>query len=226
VRVLLLAHGDGWRWNDPDGVPHLGVPKQLITLEGEVLLHRTVRQLLAAGAEVFVVAPDDRFAVEGAQRVSIVPWVTGCDQDKFIATRGLWSAGRTIIMWGDCFYTDEAVAAITGYGEPGLMYFRRTGPSEVTGCEWDESFAVSFTAEAQARVLAAAWQVAFWWKAGRLHTTHIRTHYAATLGFPVDHLDRVDLLVDTPGQTVIDDWTDDIDSPEEFERWTSRRALR
>lgn len=225
MNVLLLAHGDGWRWNGPDGRPYLGVPKQLVELDGEVLLERTVRQLLAAGVEVTVVAPDERFDVSGARRVSIEPKVSGCDQDKFLATSHLWSdVDRTVIMWGDVWYSDKAVAAIVGHAGGDLHYFRRPWPSEVTGCEWDESFAVSFGPDERERVLRLAWEVAFWWGVGAVHTTHIRTHLAASVDLPGALWADPEAVVDVPCQTVIDDWTDDIDSPEEYERWTQRRA--
>lgn len=226
MRALILAHGDGWRWSDENDVPYMGTPKQLVSMDGEVILHRTVRLLREQGVtDIVVVAPDERFDVPGAERVSINPTVTGCDQDKFLATSRLWSTvERTTILWGDVWYSDQAMDTIAAHGDPGVHYFRRPWPSEVTGCEWDESFAISFTPEVHHEVLAAAWQVAFWWKQGSIHTTHMRTHYAAVLGLPGSQWEDPEHVVDTPGQTVIDDWTDDVDSPEEFHRWVTRRA--
>lgn len=220
MRALVLAQGNGWRWDD-----YLGGPKQLVcVVDGEPVLHRTVRLLNERGVDdVIVVGPDERFEVEGATlEVLERPAPTGCDQDKFFATHRLWSQeNRTVILWGDCFYTDEAMDTITA-PDPGLRYFRRPWPSTITGHEWDESFAVSFWPHNHQTVLDAAFAVFQAWCDGTIHTTHIRSHYASTLGLPLDDLS---LLVDSPGQTVIDDFTDDFDHPQDYERWIARRAL-
>lgn len=227
TRFLILAHGGGDRWCDDAGQPFLGLPKQLAMLEGEVILHRIVRQLRDRSCDdIVIVAPDDRFDVDGSRRVSYDPWPTGCNMDKFIGSHGagLWGAERTTILWGDCWYSDDAMNRIVACSGSTVHYFRRTGPSEVTGAPWDESFAVSWPSAADDTVLAAAWRVAFLWLRRTLHDCHVRTHYAAVLGFPDHQLDSVAALIDTPGQTVIDDWTDDIDTPAEYESWTRRRA--
>jgi len=219
VRALVLAQGNGWRWDN-----YLGGPKQLVcVVDGEPVLHRTVRLLAEHGIEPVVVGPDESFAVDGALLVTLErPAPTGCDQDKFFATRRLWAPDdRTVLLWGDCFYTEQAMATIVD-GADGVHYYRRPGPSAITGHEWDESFAVSFWPHDHDSVCASAARVFQGWCDGLLHTTHIRTHYAATLGFADDDLDDPDLLVDTPGQTIIDDETDDFDYPRDYERWLAR----
>lgn len=224
MRALVLAHGNGDRWHG-----HLGGPKQLVVeVDGEAVLARTVRQLRDRDvAPVLIVAPDERFAL-GAPVVSLAnPFPTGCDQDKFFATAHLWNPhGRTTIFWGDCYYTDQAMDMIVAHNLPGLHYFRRPWPSTLTGHAWDESFAVTFTPDTHPHVLAAAARVTDLWARGLLRATHIRTHYAAALGFADHELDDVARLVDTPHQTVVDDWTDDFDRPEDYERWQAAWSTR
>lgn len=225
TRALVLAHGDGWRWNDENGVPYLGVPKQLIEIDGETLLCRTVR-LLGERADTMIVGPDARFAVAGAQLKKLdEPDPCRCEMSKFAATRHLWSPdGRTTIFWGDCYYTEAAMDTILGHAGEDVHYFRRPWPSTLTGHEWDESFAVTFLPEHHAAVMAAAWHVAALLHAGKLPAVHIRTHYARMLGLHDAYLDAVTALEHTPHQTVIDDETDDFDTPEDYERWN--RLLR
>jgi hypothetical protein len=171
---------------------------------------------------VTVVGPDERFVVHGADLVTLDdPYPTGCDQDKFLATQHLWNRdGRTGILWGDCYYTADAVRTICQPIE-GLHYYRRPWASEITGHPWDESFAVTFWPDDHQRVRDLAYIIAERWKRGELLKTHIRTHYAAHLGV---NLDDVTVLIGTPNQTVIDDWTDDFDYPDDYDRWCERRS--
>jgi choline kinase len=190
VRVLLLAQGSGSRW-DTDGQPYLGRPKHFVKVDDEVLLFRTVRQLTERGVTPVVIGPDNRYAVPGAELVTLAqPDPVRCDMSKFIATRPHWSDEEpTALMWADCFYTDAAVNRILDPPDE-LHYFRPR----------------------------------FYWEWPQVANVHIRNHYAAALGLKYHALDNPDLLITTPHQTVVDDWTDDFDTPTEYEEWTARRA--
>lgn len=226
TRVLLLAQGDGRRW-ETGGVPFLGRPKQLVEIDGEALVHRSARQFTERGCDVIVVGPDARFLNGHGRLVTLEdPWPVPTDMSKFFATRHLWSESeRTVIAWGDVWHSEEAVDLIAGHHDDALHYFRRPGRSTVTGHRWDESFAVSFGPAEHRRVIAVAEEVQQAWSSGNLRRrkgTHlpIRVHYAAAIGAP---LDKTAALTSTPGQTVIDDWSDDFDSPEDYRNWVARR---
>lgn len=220
MRFLVLAHGDGRRWVDAAGVPYLGHPKHFIRVDGETLLERVVRMALPHG-EVVVVGPDDRYDVPGASRVSL-DGINACGSDmgKFLDTRHLWSQDRTVLLWGDCFYTDEAMATIAGHRSDDYHVFRRPGPSALTGARWDESFAVSFGAHEHQRVTETAEHLAAMVVARRLKATHIRTHLAAMCG--ARNVDDVNATASLPNQTHIDDRSDDFDSPAEWRGWMGR----
>jgi choline kinase len=86
------------------------VPKHLVEIEGEVLLERTVRQFNQYSEDVIVVGPDQRYELG-------VPVYTptaqfGNEMDKFASSFDMWSDGRNILVYGDVYFTDEAVAAI------------------------------------------------------------------------------------------------------------------
>jgi choline kinase len=53
-RVFILCAGDGARWRN-----YLGVPKQLISIEGETLLERTMRLLHAHNLTDIVIVTYD-----------------------------------------------------------------------------------------------------------------------------------------------------------------------
>jgi len=50
--AVVMAAGEGTRWDN-----HLGTPKHLVSVEGEVLLKRTVQQLTDRVPEVWVASP-------------------------------------------------------------------------------------------------------------------------------------------------------------------------
>jgi len=61
TKVLILCAGDGKRWNN-----YLGVPKQLIPINEEPLLKRTVRLLCDYGySDIAIITHDDRLNFEG-----------------------------------------------------------------------------------------------------------------------------------------------------------------
>lgn len=217
-KVLLLAQGTGDRWT-LRGEQFLGIPKHLVQIDGETLLDRARRLFTEAGCFVQVIGPkkDDRY---GKRTTLKNPFPSGTEMDKFLGTKGLWSKrDRTIITWADCYYTEDAVDKICSHEGKELHYFRRPGASATTGHKWDESFAVSFGPKEHDRVVELANQVVKAVKSGKVKKDHIRTHYAAMLGV---ELDNRALLIDTPHQTVIDDWTDDFDRPDEWCRWVGR----
>ena len=221
-KVLILAQGNARRWktdqSESSGL-FLGVPKHLITIEGETILQRARRLFTDAGCEVVVIGPQDERYGETVTLDN--PFPTETEQDKLIATQPLWSVdNRTIIAWGDCFYTEAAVQTIVNHTSDDIHYFRRPGASNITGHKWDESFAVSFGPDQHQRVIECADKVVAAIRTKKIRKDHIRTHYAAHLGHA--NLDDVKALENTPFQTIIDDWTDDFDRPDEWARWIGR----
>lgn len=233
MRVLVLAQGTGRRWDDSDGRPYLGIPKHLVEVDGETLLARQVRQFTDRGCEVVVVAPDDpRYRVGGRLVTLESTGPSGTNMDKFLATRHLWSTGgRTVITWGDFFYSDELADSIVNLDVDDYHVWRRPGRSKVTGARWDESAAVNIPARMHDEIIAAAERVVRAIRDGVLvhprnptaDPSHIRTHLAAMCGqhpaLWAKHRNQANL----PNQTHFDDWSDDFDTPAEWRGWMGRR---
>jgi len=60
MKVLILCAGDGSRWGN-----YLGVPKQLVTINGETLLDRTIRLLRENQiADITIVSNDNKLKVK------------------------------------------------------------------------------------------------------------------------------------------------------------------
>ncbi|HUW43709.1 MAG TPA: NTP transferase domain-containing protein, partial [Bacillota bacterium] len=98
-KAIVLAAGSGTRWGN-----YLGVPKQMIEIDGERLLLRTIRQLRARGFEVLVTVP--KIGYFGDIPAKEIVGVDDIEIDKFINAKDHVGA---IFFWGDTYFTDEAM---------------------------------------------------------------------------------------------------------------------
>ena len=218
MRVIVIAAGEGSRWGN-----HLGVPKHLIDIEGEVLLARTVRQFGAYTPDVVVVGPDDRYLIPPARLH--IPTLTPANGgvDKFLSSQHLWNPdGRTIVAYGDVWFSDSAVDEIVGFWEHEWQLFARLDGSSFTGCEWGECFAQSFWPTQHAEHRRALELVRDLEASGEIDRSGGWEHYRAMCGART--ATRLGQHADRGRMTLIDDWTDDFDSPADYDRWLARRA--
>lgn len=199
IKVLILAAGDGSRWgNYRDTVKHLAM------VANEVLLHRTCRQFLAHTDDVTVVCRDDSYAVSGAQ-LYVPPhndpaWL---DCGKFLSSRELWAtAERTVLVFGDVYFTDEAVTTVMSATRD-WVFFLRPWPSrllearkEVFGLAFDPSAHALLDERLAGLVRGHVAPVQAGWK---LYTDMVRPSYG-----DIFRNDR---------HIVIDDLTTDLDYP-------------
>lgn len=142
TRVLIAAAGDGSRWRN-----HRGTSKHLAVVDSDVLLHRTCRQFLRYTSDVTVVGAHSGYAVpDTALFVPPPSDASWLDLGKFLSSRHLWAtAERTVLVFGDVYFTDDAVDKIMASTQD-WMFFLRPGPSslmqarrEVFGLAFDPS---------------------------------------------------------------------------------------
>lgn len=143
--MIIAAAGGQAKWGE-----YLGVPNHLIPIGGEPLLQRTIRQAQAYTKDVHVTTTDDdRYRVVGAARHirdTSAP-------SEYASTRDLWSeTGRTVLLYGDVYFTDAAMAAICGDTRHSYRAYGRRGASVVTGCPYGELFAASWWPEHHERM--------------------------------------------------------------------------
>lgn len=203
TKVLILCAGDGTRWNN-----YLGVPKQLISINEEPLLKRTVRLLCENGcSNITIISHDDRLNIEGCDffKPPRYRWTV----ETLLSTCPLW-AKKTLVLLGDVFFTKQAMTTITMpsqgihvYGRFGLNIFTFTGHGEL--------FAISFDKSNHYKI--------------KEHLNIARSHalsggrgklwefYRSLAGFPLNEHKKEDKIF-----TSIHDFTDDIDSPEEYDK--------
>lgn len=209
MRVIVTCAGEQTRWAN-----YLGVPKHLApTGDGEPLLHRTVRQALTISEDVHVTAPlnDPRYEVPGA---AVHPTGPVGKLGEYESSRAWWSTtGRTVLLLGDVYFTDEAIATVAAQESMGYWCFGRFAGSELTGKRYGEIFAVS------------------WWR-GQVaiidkHLAHIRRLLDAgkskrppgwLLLRSMQHTPLNKHVVSRPWWKEINDLTDDIDHPADWDR--------
>lgn len=219
TRVIIICAGEATRWKD-----HLGVPKHLIPIDGEPLLNRTVRLLRHFHiSDITVVSKDDpRYKIEGAKQfVATLNYEENADADKFLSSRELWNdQGRTIVLYGDVFFSLEALNTIINSKETDWTLFCRPDASRITGHKWGECFAISFYPESHNEMTVQLRRTATLWKAGKISRCGGWELYRAMTGRPDDKIRHPHLM--TTNFVKIDDFTEDFDSPEDYELWIAR----
>lgn len=221
TRAIIICAGEATRWGN-----HLNTPKHLIEIEGERLLDRTVRLLNERGVEdvhVVVKAEDARYKVPGSKLyIAKLDYEKNADADKFLSSKKLWNKkGRTIVFYGDCYFTDEAMDTIIGHEPKDWVLFCRPGASRITGTKWGECFAQSFYPDQIAEHEAALYRIADLKKQGVIRRCGGWEHYRAMLGRGDQALNRHTM---SDRYVEINDWTDDFDYPDDYETWIKRRS--
>lgn len=190
-----------------------GVPAHLIEVADEPILHRTTR--LFEHFTVTVNGPDDpRYETPHSTLHTQRSDPAWDQQAKFFSTRHLWNTqGRTVLLYGDVYYTQQAADLIT---EPrdGFTMYARPGPSRLTGCRYGELFAWSFHPNHHHRIIEALNET-LRWKNG-LHVTSRAIGWELYNAY--HHL-RPRNRNYTQHTVVIDDWTEDFDNTTDWNTW-------
>jgi len=199
IKCIIICAGDGTRWDN-----YLGSPKHLIKIGGERLIDRVVKQLNKYNTEVYVIAKnnDDRYKVEGSTYYEADLNENNVDADKFLSSQELWSKeGRTIVFYGDVWFTDEAIKTIIEYDKKEWILF-----SNMVEC-----FAQSFYPENIEEHLQALYKIRDAYKEKRIERCGGWEHYRAMTGIPLtEHRFN--------GRNYqITDLTDDFDYPKDYE---------
>ena len=210
--AIVLAAGEGKRWNN-----YTDVSKHLLEIDGESLIQRTTRQISAYADKTFVVGTDDSYKTEFSELFIPEKKKSPLEMHKFSSSEELWSE-RTVLLFGDVYYTDEAISTIV-QDTKDFTFFLRSGPSSFTQKPYGEIYAFSFLDSIHRKlkesidILLIQHDIysAGGWSLMR-HLLGI-SHRSRTK----DHL--------TKGHYIeIDDWTEDFDHPIDLDRWLEAKA--
>ena len=210
-RVILLADGKSSRWK-------FSVAKHLIVVNGEILLHRTIRQLKERGAEdIWVTSHDPACDVPGICRYEPVNNVYQIDQ--FYACRELWQQlDDVVFLYGDVYFSDAAMNTILNHDFEDYAYYQRTHASAITGKPWKEGFAMRV--RDRGVFLSACSHIREELMVGKIKEQHHQLQgYLEGHGTDAYFEDTIG-----PHGVEIDDETDDFDVPSDVQTWTNCTA--
>lgn len=120
MKYIIMADGDGKRWNN-----YLGVPKHLVEINGEPLLARTTRLLKENGiTDYLITTRDERYKQYGETKPQAN---RDCEIDRFDEVNE-----PVCYLYGDVYYTKYAMETIVNTETKDILFF---------GSEW-EIFAI------------------------------------------------------------------------------------
>jgi choline kinase len=209
MRIIIAAGGKAERWKN-----YRNAPKHLLKIEGEVLLERTIRQFKKYTDDIIIISNED-YIFSGTQLEKPLEgdWY---DFGKIYSSHHLWSNEKTFIIYGDVYFTDEAVEKImTSQGD--YKFFLRSSASKLTYKKYGEVFGLSFSGNMKDKIKenietlisqkkkgAGTWELYYY-----MHN--------------ITGVSRVKQTFKMGGYIEIDDWTDDFDTPEDILNWESNR---
>jgi hypothetical protein len=207
MRVIVLAAGAGDRWGN-----YRGTAKHFLNVEGEVLIERTIRQFSKYTDDILVVGSGQEYSFSNTSL--FVPAVTDTDallgdMLKFYSSMHLWSDVRTVLVFGDVYFTDDAVSQIMSSDLNFTFLLRSNSQGQAGGRR--EVFALSFKGSMNQVIsdnvlkhikFRSAPRAGGWF----LYKSLVRPNYIHNN----NHID-------------IDDWTTDFDYPEDIIVWETKR---
>ena len=108
---IIMCAGKGTRWNN-----YMGVPKHLIEINGETLLGRTTRILNENKIKYLITSEDDRYKKYG----KVIPQSHhDCEVDRFEP----FIDDEVVYLYGDVYYTNEALNTIINTPTDDILFF-------------------------------------------------------------------------------------------------------
>lgn len=136
MRVFITAYGESTRWNN-----YLGVPKHLIPIDDEPLIHRTVRLLKENGFDDIVIIGDDQ--VDGTRnhipsQRTLLPYNSMREDVEGIESM--------IILYGDCYYSEAIIKSLRDCkSNKPLLHWCWHHVNQYTGKPYPEGYAQRIT---------------------------------------------------------------------------------
>jgi len=193
MKYIIMSNGAGTRWNN-----HNNIPKQLIEIEGETLLSRTVRLIKNnnPAAQVIITTKDRRLQTKGAELYA--PEQDGLEIDRF--TYELIER-NVCFLYGDTYYTAKAIKEIVSAQGKDVLFFGNS----------DRIFAVKIQdADAMKSHIDKIKKL---FKEGKLEACKGWQLYQSFAGLPWGEKTRTDRYV------FIDDETCDFNRPRDYKKF-------
>ena len=198
MRYVIMANGKGTRWGN-----YGGIPKHLISIDGETLLQRTTRLAHEHDpqAEVIISSSNPAYQAEGATRHE--PLRGDREIDRFCYEL---ISDDVCFLYGDTFYTEETLQRIVQEpaAEDGMLFFG-TAKSIVAV----KAAKASVMRQHLDRLIAMI-------EEGRLEDAKGWQLYHLSQGMPLEGREV------GPNYVVLEDSTTDFNRPDEYQAFISK----
>ena len=210
-RVVIMAAGSGARWQN-----YLGVPKQLAPVDGEPLIHRTIRQLRERGiTDIYVTVR--QYGALGQLPGGVTEYVKPFNDYEIDRVYGAKDLVPCLFLYGDACYTDRAMDIILSDTHP----YRFFGSSRPNGVKlWREMYAI----KADAWLIAKCGELREMFRTGKLRRCIGQDLHYYVAGVPIkgNRFQSVACSFSDDHYTALNDGTSDFDTPKDYDRWCKR----
>lgn len=212
TRVIIPIGGKQERWGR-----HLGMSKHEVRVQGETLIGRIVRLFKSFSiTDIYTVGGENLYPDIGTVFSQSKYNPVFKDANKYLDSEHIWNnAGRTIIVFGDIYFTDSAIHTIAFNQNRDWTLFGRPTVSCI-GKPYPEPFAISFFDYERSMIKNAAMRVVDLYNNKVTDGASLWHLYRSLVGLPNNLMNKRlfgEHLVD------IDDLTDDFDLPEDYHRF-------
>jgi len=220
MKYIIACSGSGSRWNN-----YLGKKKHLIEINGESLLHRTVRLIksLDNNNEIIIMAYTKDYIVKNTifHIPTLFPIKKHQKLPAIYTSYDIWNkSGKTIFLFGDVFYTVNAMKLIinTTSKSNNINFFGRQKGSLITGKKYGEIFGTSFNFKHNKKILDKLEYLKKLFKNGKIKRFITWELYKLLNDMPINR--KVKKY--TKNFININDFTDDFDYPIDYDNWIKK----
>ena len=190
---IIMCAGKGTRWNN-----YLGVPKHLIEINGETLLGRTTRLLKERNINYIITSEDERYKQYG----KVIPQSNhDCEVDRFEP----FNDKEIVYLYGDVYYTEQAIDIIVNTPTNDITFFG--SDQEIFGIKIKD-------------------RKLFFENKDKVKKLYLKNIIPRCIGWEVYRsIHNIPFLEHkiTERYVLIEDETDDIDYPSDYERFIKER---
>ncbi|NMA32751.1 MAG: NTP transferase domain-containing protein [Alphaproteobacteria bacterium] len=226
TKVIILCGGISSRWNN-----YLNVEKHFAKFGNKTVIENTIDILNKFNCEICILAHNDNvhlFSYLNVELITISSENAKLEFYKLKGTYGHWNeTGKTIILMGDVWFTKKALVKILISTSDKLLFWGRQQRNYLTNCNHGELFGLSFYPNSHNIVKFATTQLEFLILNQEIKISGGWGVYNIISG--LNHL--MSKQKNIKGRALysnfinILDYTDDIDSPKDYENLKTALSL-
>ena len=192
----------------------MGIKKHLAPVP-EPLIERTLRQI---GGSPLIVSDSSDFDYLPVKRVKPINPGYG-NIDKILSAKKHWNPnGKTLLILGDVYFTDEAIRTILDHNEKDWFQYGRLHRNRFTEKRYNENFALSFYPEHHESIIKAGKRSCELLQSKLIPRNCMAQWYRIMCGKDGKNAHTGGRQENLGNFVEINDLTDDIDKPEDYER--------